>query len=345
MISTPTRRALAVAALGAAAAPLAACVGPPANEWLSSEDAICPIDTAETEGEVRFGFLGGPGTELYARELALLEACLPNAEVEWIQFPTGQDMIQAFAAGSVDAGVLGSVPTAVALSEPLELDVAPIAVNAVIGDTEALVAKDADSIEDLKGGTIAVPFSSTAHFSLQQALIEAGLDPARDVELINASPDTIPSAWNSAEVVASYVWDPVLGELQKDGTTLVTSKDVAEFGTPTYNITVADGEWARSNPEAVATYLELHDWILGQAESDPDDFIEANARQANISVDEAETQLEGQDFVRLAGQADALDELGEALHATAEFLAEQGEIDRASDKDRYADAIVEPEEG
>ena len=141
------------------------------------------------------------------------------------------------------------------------------------------------------------------------------------------------------------MWDPVLGELQKDGTTLVTSKDVAEFGTPTYNITVADGEWARSNPEAVATYLELHDWILGQAESDPDDFIEANARQANISVDEAETQLEGQDFVRLAGQADALDELGEALHATAEFLAEQGEIDRASDKDRYADTIISPEEG
>lgn len=331
--------------LGVAALSLSACVGPPANEWAStSDDVECPVTPSDASGRVRIGYLGSPAADLYTEDQRLAEACLPNAEVSWTRFPTGQDIVQGFAAGSVDLAALGSTPTTKALSAPLNLDVSVVSVNSVIGQTEALVAKTATSIKDLKGSRIAVPFSSTSHYSLLNALIDAGLDPTKDVEIVNVSPDKLPAAWKSDQIDAAYVWDPTLDELKKGtggspkGTVLTDSAEQAAAGHATYNVSLASNPWIAANPDLLHTWTSLEAWVVDQADRDPDNFGKVNAAASGMDEDAASRQIEGQTFIHGPEEPRYLAELAEALHATAEFLDEQGEIPSVKDPDAYAAA-------
>lgn len=134
-------RSLTAALLASAGVLLTGCVGTPASEYEQRTNAECPVEPTEAAGEVRLGYQVILGTELYVRDRGLAEACMPNADLRWIRFPTGQDVVQGLASDSIDLGFLGSTPSAKALSEPLSLDVVIPRVSAVIGDTEALVAK------------------------------------------------------------------------------------------------------------------------------------------------------------------------------------------------------------
>lgn len=322
------------------------CVGPPASEWQDrGEDVVCPVKPADAEGEVRIGYLGGPATDLYTQATGLAEACLPNADVEWTRYPTGQDIVQGFAAGSVDLAALGSTPTTKALSAPLDLDVSVVQANSVIGTTEALVAKNARDIKDLKGARIAVPFSSTAHYSLLNALIDAGIDPSRDVEVTNISPDKLPAAWKSDRIDAAYVWDPTLQEL-KDGTggstpgnVLTDSEEQAARGHATYNITLASNPWIEANDELLKTWLDLEAWVVDDS-SDPEgsgDFVSVNATASGMDEAAAELQVNGQQYISGDDQVSYLDDVAAALRATADFLVGQGDIPAA--KEDYADVV------
>lgn len=325
---------------------VAGCVGPPASEWQDrGEDVVCPVKPADAEGRVRIGYLGGPATDLYTQATGLAEACLPNADVEWTRYPTGQDIVQGFAAGSVDLAALGSTPTTKALSAPLDLDVSVVQANSVIGTTEALVAKNARDIKGLKGARIAVPFSSTAHYSLLNALIDAGIDPSRDVEITNISPDKLPAAWKSDRIDAAYVWDPTLQEL-KDGTggstpgnVLTDSEEQAARGHATYNITLASNPWIDANDELLKTWLDLEAWVVDDS-SDPDgsgDFVSVNATASGMDEAASELQVNGQQFISGGDQVSYLDDVAAALRSTADFLVDQGDIPAA--KEDYADVV------
>lgn len=341
----PLRVLPALAVVSASALWLGACVGPPANEWANNlEDVECPVTPSDAEGRIRIGYLGSPAADLYTEDQRLAEACLPNAEVSWTRFPTGQDIVQGFAAGSVDIAVLGSTPTTKALSAPLNLDVSVVSANSVIGETEALVAKKAMSIKDLRGARIAVPFSSTSHYSLLNALIDAGLDPKRDVEIVNISPDKLPAAWKSDQIDAAYVWDPTLDELKKGtggaiaGTVLTDSAKQAEAGHATYNVTLAANPWINEHPEILHTWLTLQAWVVDHADKDPEEFGTVNAAASGMNEDAASRQIEGQQFIHGADEEHYLAELSGAIHSTAEFLRDQGEIPSVKSPQDYEEA-------
>lgn len=323
-----------------------ACVGTPASEYEQRVDAQCPIEPTQASGEIKIGYQVILGTELYSRDRGLAEACMPNASVDWIRFPTGQDVVKAMASDSIDIGFLGSTPTAKALSDPLNLDVAVTRVNTVIGSSEALVAKDpdVDSPSDLRGARIAVPFSSTAHYSLLNALRTAGLDPAHDVELVNLSPDSLPAAWQSDRIDAAYVWDPVLSEIAASGHVVLTSSDVAEFGAPTYNFSMASRPWVDANPELLETWSRLQDWAAQLAVSDPDEFAQGNANQAQLSVGETQRQLGGVSIVGGEEQSERMRGAAQVLVDTSAFLSSEGEVSAPLAPEDAARAVLDAEE-
>ncbi|WJY66960.1 taurine ABC transporter substrate-binding protein [Corynebacterium auris] len=342
-----TSKISAAVLLVAAAQVLCGCVGTPASEYEQRVNAECPVEPSAAEGEIRLGYQVILGTELYVRDRGLAEACMPNADLRWIRFPTGQDVVKGLASDSIDVGFLGSTPSAKALSEPLNLDVVIPRVSAVIGDTEALVAKDDSitSITDLRGARIAVPFSSTAHYSLLNALRTAGLDPTHDVELVNLSPDALPAAWQSDDIDAAYVWDPVLAYLADSGHIVLTSTDVAEAGAPTYNFTLAARSWTDDNPELLATWLDLQDWAARVRQDEPEEFAQGNANEAQLSVEEILYQLDGLHIVGDEEQREQLAGVPEALERTSAFLAGEGEVAAPLSSEQARDAVVFTEEG
>ena len=88
-------------------------------------------------------------------------------------------------------GEVGSAGVAAAVSrgEPLEL----FWILDDIGAAEALVAKNGsgiNSVANLKGKKIAVPFNSTTHFHTIVALEQAKVNPA-DVQILNMRPPKV----------------------------------------------------------------------------------------------------------------------------------------------------------
>jgi taurine transport system substrate-binding protein len=130
--------------------------------------------------------------------------------VEFIQFNSGGDVINAMASGSIDFSLNGSSPSAAGYSRGVDLQVVYVYDN--INDAEALVVRDGSGIvapQDLKGKKIAVPFGSTTHFHMMFALEQFGINP-RDLDVIDMSPPDLAPAWERGDIDGAFLWDPAL---------------------------------------------------------------------------------------------------------------------------------------
>src|SRR5690349_25025943 len=86
-------------------------------------------------------------------------------KINWRMFGGGGDVIRAMASGDVQIGEAGSSPITAAVSQGQDIRLFWILDD--IADAEALVARNGSgvqSVKDLKGKKVAVPFVSTAHY-------------------------------------------------------------------------------------------------------------------------------------------------------------------------------------
>lgn len=324
---------------------LTGCVESGRTASSGAGDTECPWEPDESvTATARIAFQKIPNGDLLVKDLGLLEACMPKAKITWSNFASGGDVVQAYGADSVDIGLMGSSPATIALSAPLELPISVVWIHDVIGSAESLVVRD-KSVQDitgLKGGTIAVPFSSTAHFSLLQALEDAGLDSRTDVKLINLEPEKMPSAWQGDQIDAAWVWDPVLTELKASGHVVLSSADTAEAGKPTYDLGTASNEFVEANPDFMEQWATAQDYAVRMIREEPESAAESVAVELGISPDEALQLFEGYSYLDASEQAaeDALGgKLAKDLFTTAKFLVAQGGINAASPAETYASGV------
>ena len=153
-----------------------------------------------------------------------------KAAIDWRKFDSGADVIAAIASGALDIGYVGSSPLAAAASR--ELPIQTIFVVGLIGESEALVARNGAGVEkiaDLAGKKVAVPFVSTTHYSLLAALKHEGVDP-KSVEILNLRPPEIAAAWQRGDIDAAYVWDPALGQIRTSGRVIARFRQGCRMG-------------------------------------------------------------------------------------------------------------------
>ncbi len=349
-MKTPLTRSAAALGAVALSLSLAAC-GDDSETTADAGTASgteCPFEPDESvTSTARIAWQAIPNGDVVVKDLGLLEACLPNADISWVQAPSGGDVITYYGAGDVDLGLMGSAPATRASSAPTmrDVDLAVIWVHDVIGDAESLIVKDpaVTEVADLAGTTIATPFSSTAHYSLLQALTDAGLDPATDVKVINLDPEKMPAAWQSDQVDAAWVWDPVQSQLLEDGgTRLLSSADTAEAGRPTFDVGTVDRAWAADNEDFLTMWAKVQDHAIGLIQDDPAAAADSVAVALGIDPEAAEAQFAGLGFLPAEEQASA-DYLGgklaRDLRTTAEFLFEQGEIDAVGPQSQYDEHV------
>jgi len=326
----PLRRTLLAAGLAAVALAVAGCAqaGGGNGQAASGEPK-----------ELRIGYQLIPNGDLIVKDQGWLEAALPNTKITWSKFDSGGDVNTAVAAGSIDIGLAGSSPVARGLAKPLSLPYQVPWIFDVIGDNEALVVrKDSGvtSLAGLAGKKVATPFASTTHYSLLAALADAGV-AASTVTIIDLEPPDIQAAWTRGDIDAAYVWTPVLAEIQKTGTTLITSRQLAGKGKVTADLAVATTKFSTTYPKALQIWLQQQDRAVKLVRSDKAAAAAAIARQLNLDPAEAARQLDqlvlldaaeqrGADYL---GTADKPGGLAENLHSAAEFLVGQGKLDEA----------------
>jgi taurine transport system substrate-binding protein len=326
---------------------LTGCVesGRDATTASAADGSDCPWE-ADTSVEVAvdIGWQASPTGDLVVKDQGLLEACMPNADITWSQFSSGGDVVQAFGSDSIDVGMLGSSPATIAVSQPLQIPIRVVWIQEVIGEAEALVVRDKSvkEIADLKGKRVAVTFSSTAHFSLLQALEAEGLRAGRDVELINLAPEAMLGAWDGDQIDAAWIWNPVLGELLASGTQIYSSADTAEAGKPTYDLSAATETFAEQNPEFMTQWANAQDYAVEMITEDPDQAAESIAIAMGISPNEVSDLFAGYIYLPAEEQASPewLDgKLAEDLETTAEFLLSEGAIEGVSPQKVYQGAV------
>ena len=168
-------------------------------------------------------------------------------KINWRMFSGGGDVIRAMASGDVQMGEVGSSPLTAAASQGQ--DIKAFWVSADIADAEALVARNGsgvNSLKDLKGKRVGVPFVSTAHYQLMAALKHDGV-AGKDLNVMNMRPPEIAAAWERGDIDATFVWDPVLSKVKAKGKVIATSGSVGKMGFPTFEAIAVNAKWAAEN--------------------------------------------------------------------------------------------------
>lgn len=264
-----------------------------------------------------------------------------GANVDWRKFDSGAAVVRALASGDVQIGNIGSSPLAVAASQQVPIEVFLLASQ--LGNSEALVVKkNITKPEDLIGKRIAVPFISTAHYSLLAALKHWGIKPGQ-VQIINLQPPAIIAAWQRGDIDGAYVWAPAVNELEKDGTVLTDSEKVGQWGAPTLDVWVVRKDFAEKHPEVVKAFAKSALDAQQPYISNPDAWLKQPANLEKLSrlsgVPQADVPrlVKGNNYLTPAQQVQQLTgPVNKAIVDTATFLKEQGKVPAvAADYSQY----------
>jgi taurine transport system substrate-binding protein len=180
-------------------------------------------------------------------------------EIDFRRSNSGADIFAAIASGDVQIGYVGSSPFAAATSRGL--DVKAFYLASISGTDEALVVRNGSGIEkpaDLKGKRLAAAPVSTDHYQLLSVLQQENISE-RDAQVFAIPQPEIVAGWNRGDIDAAFVWDPALTEIKKTGKVLLTSKQVAERGAPTFSAWIATATFARDNPKFLSTFAGVID--------------------------------------------------------------------------------------
>ncbi|WP_421211469.1 taurine ABC transporter substrate-binding protein [Aeromonas enteropelogenes] len=267
-----------------------------------------------------------------------------GATVKWLKFDSGASVVRALASGDVQIGNIGSSPLAVAASQNVPIEVFLLA--SLLGSSEALVVKqDLPSPTALAGKRIAVPFTSTTHYSLLAALRHWGVDPT-SLQIVNLQPPAIIAAWQRGDIDGAYVWAPALNELSKEGKVLTDSAQVGRWGAPTLDVWVVRKEFAKAHPELVQAFVDSTLAAQRDYLANPDDWLAKPDNLAKLStlsgVPEADVPglVRGNTYLSASQQSAELSKLvNQTIIDTARFLKEQGKV-RSAGSD-YRDYVTD----
>jgi len=256
-------------------------------------------------------------------------------KINWRMFGGGGDVIRAMASGDVQIGEAGSSPLTAAASQGQDIRLFWILDD--IANAEVLIARNGsgiNSMKDLAGKKVATPFVSTSHYQLMVGMKLDGVDP-KTVNVMNMRPPEIAAAWERGDIDATFIWDPVLSKIKKNGKVIATSGDIGKKGYPTFDGMVVNAEWAAKNEDFMVALVKA----LAKADADyranaakwtsdsPQVKAVAKWTKADAADVPAAMQLYG--FPTLQEQLSAKWLGGGAAKAmtdTAAFLKEQGRV-------------------
>ncbi|MBG0808253.1 ABC transporter substrate-binding protein [Methylosinus sp. H3A] len=235
---------------------------------------------------------------LLIRELGLLDRYLPRDgkykgatyDVQWKNFTSGAPITNEMVAGKLDFGVMADFPGAlngVAFKKAGKRSKFIVVLSgSVRGSGNGVVVptgSHAQSLSDLKGKTISVPFASTAHGMLLRAITDLGWNPDMDVKIIAQAPEVAGSALQSGQIDAHAAFAPFAELFPYRG---VARKifDGAQAGVPTFHGALVDAEYADRYPEVVVAYLRAVIEATRLLTAEPEKYSELIAKVTGMDA-------------------------------------------------------------
>jgi NitT/TauT family transport system substrate-binding protein len=235
---------------------------------------------------------------LLIRELGLLDRYLPRDgkyasvtyDIQWKNFTSGAPITNEMVAGKLDFGVMADFPGAlngVAFMKAGKRSKFIIVLSgSVTGGGNGVVVPAGSSVQslaELRGKTISVPFASTAHGMLLRAIADLGWSPERDVKIIAQAPEVAGAALQSGQIDAHADFVPFAELFPYRG---IARKifDGSQAGVPTFHGALVDGAYAEKYPEVVTAYLRAVIEATRLLGEDPEKYSELIARTTGVDA-------------------------------------------------------------
>ncbi|SAL72834.1 nitrate ABC transporter substrate-binding protein [Caballeronia peredens] len=230
------------------------------------------------------------------RELHLLDKYLPHDgkykdaqyDIEWKNFTSGAPITNEMVAGKLDFGSMADFPGVLNGVANQKAGKGSIFISVLSGSVRGsgngiVVPADspAQSIADLKGKTISVPFASTAHGMLLRAVAAQGWDPERDVNIVTQAPEVAGPALQTHKIDAHADFVP-FAELFPYRGFARKIYDGAQAGAATLHGTLVEKEYAQKYPEIVVAYLRAVIEANRLLAAEPEKYSEVIAKVTGI---------------------------------------------------------------
>lgn len=206
---------------------------------------------------------------ILVRELKLLEKYLPHDgkykdaayDIVWKNFTSGAPLTNEMVAGKLDFGTMADFPGSLNGVAFLKAGKRSLFISVLSGSVKGSgngivvpVNSPAQSLADLKGKTISVPFASTAHGMLLRAIKAQGWNPETDVQITTQAPEVAGSALQADKIDAHADFVP-FAELYPARGFARKIFDGSQADAPTFHGVLVDADYAGKYPEIVVAYL------------------------------------------------------------------------------------------
>ena len=161
---------------------------------------------------ITIGYSDWPGWVAWqvAIEKGFLKEAGVNVDFKWFDYSAS---INAFSANQLDAVSVSNGDNLVIASGGNK-GIMIMATDYSAGNDVIIAKNGINSVADLKGKSIAVEKGLVDHLLLATALEDAKI-PATDVTLVNSMTNELPQVFNSPDVAAVAVWQPVANQALK----------------------------------------------------------------------------------------------------------------------------------
>jgi NitT/TauT family transport system substrate-binding protein len=238
---------------------------------------------------------------LVIREEKLLEKYLPHDgkykdvkyDITWSNFTSGAPLTNEMVADKLDIGSMADFPGSMNRSAFEQAGKRSLFVTVLSGSTEGsgngiVVPADSQiqSIADLKGKQISVPFASTAHGMLLRALKAEGIDPDRDLTLVAQPPEVAGPALQTSKIDAHADFVP-FAELFPWRGYARKIYDGSQAKAPTFHGTLVSAEYAKKHPEIVVAFLRAAIEADRLVTAEPEKYSELIQKVAGVDAEVA----------------------------------------------------------
>lgn len=304
---------------------------------------------ADKPETVTIGYLNLVNAQLVTKHLGLMAKEMPGVDIKYVKVGGGGDMLRVLAGKQVDFGGLGNPPTAIGITRGLPIK--GILVINMLDYVEAMVvrtSKSIKSLKDLKGKTVAVPFGSTTHYLLLQALNDEGVDPS-SMKILDLAPSDIAAAWLRGDLDAAWFWEPNLDKAVKNGGHIfMTSGLMEKRGYPTWDVGVVMNDFAEKYPDYVNKFVKaecegIDFWLKNPAKT-----AEIISEELSLPLADATRMMNGTAMVpcdqqltaQYLGTSKKKGQFVDTLVATADFLVKQERLPKLLPRKDFEDFIV-----
>jgi NitT/TauT family transport system substrate-binding protein len=296
---------------------------------------------AQARTKVKVGYLHTPAVDGHiwiGQQLGSFAK--QGLDLELVQFTTGLELFQAMIGGSLDMLSTGAVVS----NFPARGQGKVFLMNNIEYATAQLwVRDDIKSIADLKGKQISTTTGTTAHVFLDRALRSGGLDPAKDVNLVNQRMTEAVTSFVSGAVPAVALWvpfDSVIRQKMPGARKLV---DASAF----FPQAAIMGGWAARNDwydknrpvvaKLIAGWAEANDMITGKPDAAAEMLQKAHYKE--VPLPDFKEQFKASKYYTNAEWRARYQDgtVTKWLQQVTDFFVANAKIDNALRADQYFD--------